>query len=88
MLLAIAFTVADALLDAVLMATRCVSLLRMSCCVFDVLFSLLCISRHFRASAACLVDTWSCTVDSLTFFAHAVYAAGVCISVSLRCLSQ
>ena len=33
-----------------------VSLLRMSSCVVDVLFSALCIPRHFTASVLCLVD--------------------------------
>ena len=45
MLYTIAFTVADALLDAILMVTRCVFLLRMSSCIVDVLFSILCIPR-------------------------------------------
>ena len=59
MLYAIAFTVADTLLDAFLMTTCCVFLLSKSSYVFDVLLSILCISRYFNASAACLV---SCTV--------------------------
>ena len=55
-------TVADALIDAILMATRFVSLLRMSCWVVDILFSIFSIPRYYSASAACLVDTCSCTV--------------------------
>ena len=57
MLYIIAFTAADALLDVFLMATRCVSILRMSSCVFDVLFNILCIPGYFSASAVSLVDT-------------------------------
>ena len=61
MLKTVALTVADALLDAILQATRCVSLLMMSSWVVDVLFSILCIPRYYNASAACRVDAWSCT---------------------------
>ena len=57
-----AFTVADALLKAILMATRCVSMLRIFSWVFDVLFNMLCSPRYFNARAAFLVDTCSSTV--------------------------